>query len=527
MKKKILFLLVCTFMLVGIVKADTPATGLIDYFSSYVIAKGEHVTLNPTVTPDDATNKNVTYSSNDSTCATVDANGKVDGVGNDCRTKVTATTVDGNFTREYTIIVVDKVVFHGNGGKVSCQFVMDNSAGSWYYYLDENDMITRLPGTKTIMDAFNNDVASNCSVTKEGKYFAGFYTEADGGELVTSDTLFKNIDEVYAHWADTPTTIQSLEISTSNNPEPIHIVALNNTAGENKRNTINLYALSTPYYAKPETINWTSLNPEIATVNANGLVTGVAPGDATIKAVSAETNKEATYTVRVTEEAYLIVVTPTNQTIKVGDILQYKLYQIGPNYDQTKSFTMEINDSSIAAFPDPDHIDGKVKGLKEGTVTITVKLGDLATTQTTLTVKDDASHHSEAVKFLIKFEGGEGYDTTSSMDLQAVYLNEQTTINKNAFTKKGYVFAGWLVYIENADGTRVAAQLNGKQMTYEDGADISKLNIPEGATLVLVAQWVTNPNTGAVTHLALIALGLLGIYLFLVKSKKFNKIANI
>ena len=64
-------------------------------------------------------------------------------------------------------------------------------------------------------------------------------------------------------------------------------------------------------------------------------------------------------------------------------------------------------------------------------------------------------------------------------------------------------------------------------MTYKDGDDISKLNIPEGATLVLVAQWVTNPDTGSIVPIAIVSLALIGGYLYFVKSRKFNKIANI
>lgn len=526
MKRKILFLLLCTFILIGIVKADTPVESIVDNYTTYVLGKGEHIILHPTVEPETATNKNITFSSSNENCATVDSTGKVVGV-SECETTITAKTVDGNKEFSYRIIVLDKIVFHGNGGKVSCTYIVNNNLGSWHYTLDENDLTVRLPGQRAMIDAFNNDLATNCSVTRDGKEFAGFYTKAEGGELVSETTKFKDIDEVYAHWSDTETTIQSIQVSTGNVPDPIQIVAINNTSGENKRNTINLYALATPYYATPETINWTSLNTDIATVDANGLVTGVAPGTATIKAESANTHKEATYTVKVTEESYLIEVVPNNHTIEVGDVVEYKFYQIGPNYDETKTFSIEISDASIANFADATAKDGKVKGLKTGRVDITVKLEDLATMKTTLTVKEQTGHQIGGVKFMIKFEGGEEYDTSSSMEDQTVYINETTTINKNTFTKKGYVFAGWAVYIEKADGTRIAAQIDGKQMTYKDGDDITKLNIPEGATLVLVAQWVTNPNTGSIVPLTIISLGLLGIYLILVKSKKFNKISNI
>lgn len=532
MKKKLLFLIVSIFTLTGIVKADEAVTGIVDAYNTYVIGKGETIQLHPEIEPENATNKNITYSSGLETCVTVTNDGKVTGVLTDgsCTTSVVATTAEGNFTKTYTFEVVDKITIHGNGGNASCEYVINNSAGSWYFENVENDgFIARQSGETTLMELFAPSDSHTCGLGRSGYKFAGFYTAAEGGELVSIYTKFKDVNEVYAHWTQEDIPVESIEITTGFVPDKLKMVALHKAEGEGKVHTVQLKVLPAPYYAQAEDVIWTSLNPDIATVDENGLVTAVAVGDATIKAKTAATNKEATYTVRVTNADIEIFITPVDPVVKVGEVIEFMPYQIGPLYVDTW-FTMEISDTSIANFVNADQeiSDGKVKGLKEGNVTVKFKLGNDISKEVTLrVVNDDGEHHIGPLKFMIKFEGGEGYDQSSSMVDQAVYDGETTTINKNLFTKKGYVFAGWAVYIEKADGSRIAAQLNGEQMMYKDGDDISKLSIPEGATLVLVATWVTNPNTGAIVPIAIISLGLVGVYLFLIKSRKFNKIANI
>ena len=64
-------------------------------------------TLSAVVAPENATNKNVTYSSSDTTVATVDASGKVKGVKTGTAT-ITVTTEDGNKTAECQVTVTFK-----------------------------------------------------------------------------------------------------------------------------------------------------------------------------------------------------------------------------------------------------------------------------------------------------------------------------------------------------------------------------------------------------------------------------------
>ncbi|MCF0177481.1 MAG: Ig domain-containing protein, partial [Bacteroidales bacterium] len=75
------------------------------------IKEGESATLKATVTPKDATNKNVSWKSSDSAIATVDNNGKVTAVkvGN---ATITVTTEDGNKTATCKVTVIKTIDGH-------------------------------------------------------------------------------------------------------------------------------------------------------------------------------------------------------------------------------------------------------------------------------------------------------------------------------------------------------------------------------------------------------------------------------
>lgn len=102
--------------------------------------------------------------------------------------------------------------------------------------------------------------------------------------------------------------INSIEVeygtgSSSENPPELQNIAINPTAFTLKRGgSDNLSVVTVPSNATAE-VTWTSSNPSVATVSANGTVTAVAAGTATITATSKNNPAiKATATVTVTAE---------------------------------------------------------------------------------------------------------------------------------------------------------------------------------------------------------------------------------
>ena len=77
---------------------------------------GMTLQLEATITPDDATNKSVTWSSENEAIATVTASGMVFAESSGT-TRITVTTVDGSFTASCTVVVTDESSGGGDGGQ--------------------------------------------------------------------------------------------------------------------------------------------------------------------------------------------------------------------------------------------------------------------------------------------------------------------------------------------------------------------------------------------------------------------------
>jgi trimeric autotransporter adhesin len=115
------------------------------------------------------------------------------------------------------------------------------------------------------------------------------------------------------------------------------------------------------------TISWTSATPTVATVAANGVVTGVAPGTARITATTG--GRSASSVVSVTLiPVDRITLTPTSATIKQGATVQLTatLRDAAGNVLTGRSLTWQSGSSTIARVS----TSGLVSGVGKGTVLI-------------------------------------------------------------------------------------------------------------------------------------------------------------
>ncbi|MBE6217704.1 MAG: hypothetical protein E7124_06640 [Bacteroidales bacterium] len=127
--------------------------------------------------------------------------------------------------------------------------------------------------------------------------------------------------------------------------------------------TFSLVAFVAPENAENKTLTYASSDEKVATVTAEGVVTGVASGDATITATAANGVK-GECKVTVTDEAW-IELSSSEVTLKVGD--EHTLTAtVKPDNAPDKTVTWASSDPEVASVE-----GGKVKALKEGTAVIT------------------------------------------------------------------------------------------------------------------------------------------------------------
>ncbi len=145
--------------------------------------------------------------------------------------------------------------------------------------------------------------------------------------------------------------------------------------------TADLVLQYAPKDAADLTITWTSDKPEVATV-ADGVVTAVAPGEATITVTlqNAVMAAPVTATCKVTVEKKLIPVTSvvlsaTTDTLELGETLTLEA-TIAPEDAETPTITWTTSDEAVATV-----VDGVVTAVAEGKAIITVSVINEAMTE--------------------------------------------------------------------------------------------------------------------------------------------------
>ena len=134
--------------------------------------------------------------------------------------------------------------------------------------------------------------------------------------------------------------------------------------------TATLNATVTPSDATARTVSWKSSNPAVVTVSGNGEISAKSAGSATVTASAG--GKSGTSTVTVLSQAVAVTsveLTPSQLNISVGD--SYTLTAtVSPSDATDKTVTWTSSDPAVASVD-----GGAVKGLKEGTATVTATAG--------------------------------------------------------------------------------------------------------------------------------------------------------
>lgn len=249
--------------------------------TSVTIEKGSTSTLKATLTPSDCTEKNVTWTSDKTSVATVDSNGKVTAVGAGSAV-ITAKTSNGKTATAAVTVVVSPT-----------SITLDKSSLS--IEKGASATLTATVGPSDCTDksvTWSSDNTSVATVDASGKITA----VATGSAVVTAKTSN----------GKTATSKVTVIISPTS-------IALDKTDLTIERGTsATIKATLSPTDCTEKTLTWTSDNTAVATVGSDGKVTGVASGSAKI---TAKTSNGKTATAKVT-----VVVTPATITIDKTDI---------------------------------------------------------------------------------------------------------------------------------------------------------------------------------------------------------------
>ena len=341
--------------------------------TSLTMTEGETQSLTATVTPDNATDKSLSWSSSNNSVATISSDGQVTAVSAGSAT-ITVKTNDGGKTATCTVTVKAKVIS-----------VTGVSLNTTSLTMTEGDTQT-LTATVSPSNATDKSVtwsSSNTSVATVSS--SGVVTAKSPG---TATITVRTNDG--GKTATCTVTVKAKVI-------PVTGISLNTSSmtmkvGETKA----LSATVTPSNATDKTVTWISSNTSVATVDSNGKVTAKSAGSATISATAGSFTANCSVTVVV--PVVSVSLNKTELTLEKGKNATLTA-TINPSNATDKTVTWKSSNTAIATVDQ----NGKVTAVEVGSAVITVTTNDGSKTATcsvtvkkpgnTETIIDDGNEH--------------------------------------------------------------------------------------------------------------------------------------
>lgn len=339
-------------------------TSLTPTLTNSAIHVGSSTGLNVAIAPDNADDKGYTVTSDNPAIATVSNNGQgmgwlVNGIAPGTAT-ITVASNDGGATAQVAVTVeaaptvpVDTIAFVPE----MPEHTLKQNASKQLFVVVKPDNATDKAVTFTSSNPAVATVDANGNVTGLGVGTA-VITATAGGKSTTCTFIVES--------AAIPSTGVALNLTTLTLP-----------VGQNQKLTATLTPAETT-----DTVTFTSSNPAVAAVLADGTVTAIAPGTATITATTAS-GKTAQCAVTVTPVTIPVAgIALDNTALTLTEGLVGKLTATVLPTDATdKTVAFTSSDAAIASVD----ANGIVTARKPGTAVITAKAGD-KTAQCTVTV---------------------------------------------------------------------------------------------------------------------------------------------
>ncbi len=379
--------------------------------SSKDITVNQNVQLTATVSPVDADDATVTWSSSHPAIASVSATGLVNGLAEGQAT-ITATSNDASGKSATSTISVINMV------EKSIEFDDRNKYLNATYVVGEEINVTCSfnAGTGKVLDNtgvtfwFRQVQADWVGITKDVKVSDLSASGKSSGTATATISLADALpsDQIgtdfYFLWITiTPEGEAQYGIPTGVNPvkvvagAPISVTGVSlsrSTATVDVGANVSLTATVTPSNATNRNVIWSSSNAAIASVS-NGVVTGVAEGTATITATTADGAKTATCTVTVNKPIVAvssISLDLSSVEVKLSETFTFQPTVL-PENATDKTITWQSSNTSVATIA-----NGVVTPVSVGQTTITATSNNAKTATSVVTIISPLSLGSEAIE---------------------------------------------------------------------------------------------------------------------------------
>ncbi len=327
------------------ITVTVPVEGITLDKTAVTLEEGKTITLVATVSPSDATDKTVQWSSSEVSVATVN-NGVVTAV----KVGTAAITALASGKVATCVITITQKVIQVTSVTLS-----------------KSSLELKKGQSETLVATVKPDDATDKTVSWSSSNSS--IVSVENGKVTAVKSGMATITAKSGEQSAT------CEVTVTN---PVENVSLDHTSvALEEEQTITLVATVTPSDADENTVQWTSSNSSIATVS-DGLVKAVAEGEATITARVGD--KSADCKVKVTKKIVPVTEVSLDKTsldLKKGES-ETLVATVAPEEATEKTVTWSSTDATIAEVDQ----SGKVTAVKSGKATITAKAGEKTATCT-------------------------------------------------------------------------------------------------------------------------------------------------
>ena len=317
--------------------------------SLLTLAEGEDEVLIATIVPENATNKNVSWKSSSKT-ATVDANGKVTAIVKGGEATITATSVADENKKAVCYVTVKTPVTGISLGKTSLTLVSGDS---------ETLIATVAPGKatdKTVLWGTTSRLVAK--VDSDGNVTA----RKSGEATITATTADGNKTATCKITVIPPILVTDVSLDKA---------SLILKEGY----TDTLTATIEPANATDKTVLWATSDNSVVAVDANGNITALKGGTATITATTTDGSKTAAC--KVTVDAPIVAVDCVTQKKSILTLIagtsETLIANVIPGRASNKKVSWKGNNSPVVTVND---VTGEITAIKAGSATITVTTED-------------------------------------------------------------------------------------------------------------------------------------------------------